>query len=134
MDTGSGHPFNWSKTGSNFREDKYLNEIETDYGDDKDLNQVETDYRDNEDDIEIKTDYEDNKDNVEIETNYGDDEESIFLEVATRRNPPLFHPYPANVSDLGNETASMAKFDMMRSSPPANPMMVDPGFLTNAVN
>lgn len=134
MDTGSGHLFYWSKTGSDFGDDKDLNEIQTDYGDDKDLNQVETDYGDDEDNIEIETNYEDNKDNIEIETDYGNDEKSIFLEAAACRNPPLPYPRLANVPDPSDKTASMAEFDMMQSSPPANPIAVDPGLLTSAVN
>ena len=134
IDTGLGHPFNRSKTGSDFGDDKDLNEIETDYGDDEDLNQIETDYGDDEDDIEIETNHENNEDEVEIQTDYGDDKESIFLEVAARRNLPLPHPRLANVPDPSDETASMAEFDMMRSSLPANPMAVGSGLLTSTAN
>ncbi len=134
MDIGSGHPFGWSKTGSDFGNDKNLNEIETDYRNNKDLNQVETDYEEDDDNIEIETNYEDNEDDVEIETDYGNDEESIFLEVAARRNPLPSHSRPANILDPSNETASMAEFYMMRSSPPTDPMVVGPGLLTSAAN
>ncbi len=113
IDTGSGHPFGQSKTGSDFGDDKDLNEIETDYGDNKDLNQVETNYGDDKDNIEIETNYEVNKDDVEIETDYSNDEESIFLEAAARHNPPLSYSCPANIPDLRNEIAIMAEFDMM---------------------
>ena len=134
MDTKSGHPFSRSETGSDYRDNKDLNEIETDYGDNEDLNQVETDYGDDEDDIDIETDYGDNKDDVEVETDYSNDEESIFLEVAACHIPSLPRPRSADVSDPGNDTASMAEFDMMRSSSPADFMAVGPGLLTSAAN
>ena len=134
MDTKSGHPFCRSETGSDYRDDKELNEIETDYGDNKDLNQVETDYGDNEDDINIETDYGDNEDDVEVETDYGNDEESIFMKVAACHIASLPRPRSADVPDPGDDTASMAEFDMMRSSLPADPMAVGPGLLTSAAN
>lgn len=121
-------------TGSDFGDDKDLNEIKTDYGDDKDLNQVETHYGDDDDYIKIKTNYEDNEDDDEIETNYGNDKESIYLEVATCRNPPLPHSYPAIVPDPSNETVSIAEFHMIQSSLPADPMAFGLGFLTSAAN
>lgn len=133
MDTESSHPFGHSMTGSDYEDNEDLIEIETDYGDDEDLNEIETDYGDNEDDIEIETDYGDNEDDIEIETDYGDDENSIFLET-TRRNPSLPFPHSADDPDPSNDTASMAEFDMMRSSPPADPIAVGPGFLTSAAN
>lgn len=113
--------------GSDYEDNEDLIEIETDYGDDKDSNEIETDYGDNEDDIETETDYRDNEDDI------GDDENSIFLETA-RRNPSLPFPHLADHPDLSNDTASMAEFDMMRSSPPADPMAIGPGFLTSAAN
>lgn len=134
MDTKSGCPFSWSETGSDYRDDKDLNKIETNYGDNKDLNQVETDYGDDKDDIDIETDYGDNEDNVEVETDYSNDEESIFLKAVARYIPSLPRPRLVDVPDPGDNTASMAKFDMMRSSPPADPMAVGPGLLTSAAN
>ncbi len=134
MDTKSGHPFGRSKIGSDFGDNKDLNKIETDYRNNKDLNQVETNYGDNEDNIEIETNYEGNEDNVEIQTNYNDDDESIFLETAACHNLSLPHSYPTNIPDLNNEIASMAEFDMMRSSLLVDPMVVGPDLLTSAAN
>ncbi len=134
MDTGSGHLFSWSKNGSDFGDDKDLNEIETDYGDDKDLNQVETDYRDDKNNIEIETNYKNNKDDVEIETDYGNDEKGIFLKAAACHNPSLSHPRPANVPDPNDKIASIAKFNMMQSSLLADSMAVGPNLLTSVAN
>ena len=134
IDTKSGRPFSWSETGSNYRDNKDLNKIETDYEDNKDLNQVETNYEDNKDNINIETNYSNNEDNVEVKTDNNDDEKNIFLEVATCHIPSLLRLRLADVPDPDNDIASMAKFDMMRSSPPADPMAVGPGLLTSAAN
>lgn len=134
IDIESVHLFSRSNIGSDFGDDKDLNEIKTDYGDDKDLNQVETNYGDNKDNIDIETNLEDNENNVEIQTNYGDDENIIFLKVAALCNSPLPDSRSTNISDPSNETRSIAEFDMMQSSPSTNPMSVGPNLLTSASN
>ncbi len=134
INTKSGYLFNRLKTGSNFGDNKYLNKIETDYRDNKDLNQVETNYRNDKDAIEFETNYEDNKDNFEIKTNYSNNEESMFLEVVACHTPLLPHLRPANILDPSDETPNMAEFNMMQSSPPANPMAVGPSLLTSSIN
>lgn len=134
MDIKSGWPFSRSKIGSNYRNDKDLNEIKTDYRDNKDLNQVETNYGDSKDDINIETDYGDNENDVKVKIDYGKDEESIFLEVAARHIPSLPRSCLADIPDPGNDTASIAKFNIMRSSLAADSMAVGPGLLTSAAN
>ena len=134
IDTKSGHLFSWSKTGSNYRNNKDLNKIETDYRDNKDLNQVETNYGDNKDNINIEINYGDNKDNVEVEIDYGNNKESIFLEAAAYHIPSLPCTRLTDVSDPGNDISSIAKFDIKRLSPPANPIAVGPSLMTSAAN
>lgn len=98
------------------------------------MNQVKTNYRNNKDDINIKTNYGNNKNNVGVKTNYGNDKGNIFLTAATC-HILLLPPFClANVLHLGNDTISMAKFDMMRSSQPASSMAVSLGLLTSAAN
>lgn len=84
------------------------------------------DYRDNE--SETETHYGD-----EVETDYGDSED-IDLEI-TRNNTSLPGPRSAE-NPVPEDTASMIEFDMMRSSPPADPAAatIDQGFLTSAAN
>ena len=68
--------------------------------------------------------------NIEIETDYED------LDLEINSNNTLLSG-PRSVKNLVPENmASMEKFDMMQSSPPADPAiaMIDQGFLTSAAN
>ena len=123
MDTKLSYRFNQLKIGSNFEDDKNLNNIEIDYRDDKNLNQVNIDYRDNKNDIKI-----------EIKTNYGNEKKNIFLKIAAHCNRLLPHPHLANILDPSNKTTSIAKFDIIQSSLLANLMVVGLGFLTSTAN
>lgn len=124
----------WSKIDSDYGDDNNLNKIKTDYGDNKNLNQVKTNYGNNKDDIQIETNYNNNEDSFEIETNYSNNVEMILLEATACLILLLPHLHLTNDLDLGNDIASMAEFDMMQSSLPANPIAVGLNFLISATN
>lgn len=134
MDIKLSYRFNQLKIGSNFEDDKNLNNIEIDYRDDKNLNQVNIDYGDNKNDIKIEINHRNNKDKLEIKTNYGNEKKNIFLKIAAHCNRPLPHPRLANILDPSNKTTSIAKFDIIQSSLLANLMAVGLGFLTSTAN
>lgn len=84
------------------------------------------------DDRETATEYGNNDGTTK--TNYGDNKDNLNFEVASN-NTLLPGPRSAK-NPVQEDTASMVEFDMMLSSPPANPAAstIDQGFLTSAVN
>lgn len=91
------------------------------FGDNEDLNKYKTNYRDNKNDFDIGTDYNNN-------------EESIFLEVAAHQKLSLLHPHRAIIPNLDDDIVSIAKFDIMQSSLPADAMIVSLSLLSSEAN
>lgn len=123
MNIKSGHLFNQLTTSFNYKDNKNLIKIKIHYRDNKKLNQVKTNYKDNKNNIEMKTNYSNNKDNFEVETNYSNNIKKFLL-----------YLYLTNILNIGKNTASMAKFDIMQTNLLANPIIVSPKLLISIAN
>lgn len=108
--------------------------LKRNYEDNKKLNKVETNYRAYKDKIKIKIHNGNNKDNIEVKTNYNNNKKKCFLKIIICHILLLTPCYLANILDLKNNMANIAKFDIIILDSSINFIAIGLNFLIHITN